>query len=74
MVLCCTKIIYLYYIKYFRASSVNLQQRCGITSKMHGGKYLKAEIVRKKGKQNHHKKTYDNVILLFVMKYFEQIT
>ncbi|XP_023348002.1 NAD-dependent malic enzyme 59 kDa isoform, mitochondrial isoform X2 [Eurytemora carolleeae] len=33
-----------------KASSVNLQQRCGITSKMHGGKYLKAEIVRKKGK------------------------
>jgi len=33
-----------------RAGNVCLQQKCGITSKMHGGKYLKAEIVRKKGK------------------------
>jgi len=33
-----------------RAGNVTLQQKCGITSKMHGGKYLKAEIVRKKGK------------------------
>jgi len=33
-----------------RAGSVSLQQKCGITSKMHGGKYFKAEIVRKKGK------------------------
>jgi len=33
-----------------RVGNVSLQQKCGITSKMHGGKYLKAEIVRKKGK------------------------
>jgi hypothetical protein len=26
-------------------------QKCSITSKMHGGKYLKAEIVRKKGEE-----------------------
>ena len=32
-----------------RASPVLLDQKCSITSKMHGGKYLKAEIVRKKG-------------------------
>jgi len=33
-----------------RRGQTNLEQRCSITSKMHGGKYLKAEIVRKKGK------------------------
>jgi len=33
-----------------RVGSVSLQQKCSITSKMHGGKFLKAEIVRKKGK------------------------
>jgi len=33
-----------------RAGNVSLQQKFGITSKMVGGKYLKAEIVRSKGK------------------------
>jgi malate dehydrogenase (decarboxylating) len=33
-----------------RRGSFNYEQRSTITSKMHGGKYLKAEIVRKKGK------------------------
>lgn len=32
------------------ATSMNVDQRCGIASKMVGGEYLKAEIVRKKGK------------------------
>ena len=32
-----------------RRGSYNYEQRATITSKMHGGKYLKAEIVRKKG-------------------------
>ena len=32
-----------------RRGSYNFEQRATITSKMHGGKYLKAEIVRKKG-------------------------
>lgn len=33
-----------------RRGSYNYEQKKSITSKMHGGKYLKAEIVRKKGK------------------------
>ena len=52
---------------------MNLQQRCGITSKMHGGKFLKAEIVRKKGKQKHHQKKLIKYYFTFVM-YFKQRT
>ena len=37
---------------YSRRGGYSYEQRANITSKMHGGKYLKAEIVRKKGIQN----------------------
>ena len=40
---------FVYLTIYHRVGGVSLQQRRDITSKMHGGKYLKAEIVRKKG-------------------------